>query len=438
MRFVWLVTTLVLAGTGCQSALDTERARRFFEREPRPEVPELVEVAEDEATLPVPGGLRATAGLLRRVPLRWDPVLDGDVAGYVVERAPGPEAAFQRVAVLPGRFRTLWIDEGSDLSAKPDRAAATPGLGDGASFRYRVRAFDSAGRLASPPSDPLTVTTAALPAPPEVLQVFSHLPRRVALAWEPSPDSTTAGYVVLRSPTTRGDFLPVGRVEGRFHTIFQDRNLGPLRVFYYQVASVNQAGAQGPPTPAERAVTKPEPLPPAGLALAAREVGRNVLTWRPNVEVDLAGYRLLRRRAGTEEWEEVATLDAGTTQVEDTAVAAGERIHYAVVAFDRDGLESEPSEPLEVESRAWGLRADRVGRDVHLRWDAEAQAPFESTRILLEGLRTRELGRVPSEGFVDRAPPAGRRRYRILGVRPDGAESPASATVEIRVPEEPG
>lgn len=417
---------------GCQTALDLERARSLFEFEERPAVPVLTEAPEP--TLPAPEGLRATSGELRRVPLRWDPVLDGDVAGYVVERAPTPEGPFERVAILPGRFRTAWMDRGSDLAAKPERQGRS-GLGDGERFIYRLRVFDDEGRLVSPPSEPASASTAAPPEPPPGLHVYSHLPRRVALAWEPSRDPTTAGYVVLRSPTVRGDYLAVARLDGRFETTFEDRNLGDLRVFYYRVASVNDAGAEGPPTEAERAVTKPVPLPPAGVALHTREVGRNVLAWRPNVEEDLAGYRLLRRREDQDEFEEVAVLPAVATRAEDRGVGVGETVVYTVVAFDRDGLESEPSDPIEVESRSWGLRAELRNGDVHLRWDPTAQAPFEATRILLEGFRTRELATVASEGFVDEDPSSGGRRYRLVGVHPDGRESPPSEPVEIEVPD---
>jgi hypothetical protein len=153
------------------------------------------------------------------------------------------------------------------------------------------------------------------------------------------------------------------------------------------------------------------------------------------VEEDLAGYRLLRRREGQDEFEEVAVLPAVATRAEDGGVGVGETVVYTVVAFDRDGLESEPSDPIEVESRTWGLRAELRDGDVHLHWDPTAQAPFEATRILLEGFRTRELARVASEGFVDEDPSSGGRRYRLVGVRPDGRESPPSEPVEIEVPD---
>ena len=82
-RAVALVLT-GLAGAGCAAL-------------PRPELrwpgsaksSELVVVEGSSVELPVPRDPRASSGELRRVPLRWDPVLTGDVAGYRVERAEG-------------------------------------------------------------------------------------------------------------------------------------------------------------------------------------------------------------------------------------------------------------------------------------------------------------------------------------------------------------
>ena len=63
-------------------------------------------------------------------------------------------------------------------------------------------------------------------------------------------------------------------------------------------------------------MTKPEPLPPLGLAVAGRRLGSNELVWEPNVEPDLAGYRLLRVRSNAEP-EVVATLPSDQTRASD-------------------------------------------------------------------------------------------------------------------------
>ena len=184
MRFAVLV--LVVAGFGCSTLLDVERAREVFRGTEEPTVPILVEAPALE--LPAPRGLRATSGQLRAIPLRWDPLLTGDVRGYVVERRNKKGGRFRRIGAVPGRFETRYVDRGDDLAPKRDSKGGRSDLGDGASYCYRVRTFDSGGQIAGAPDPDVCATTAWLPAAPSGLQAFSHQPREVALSWRAAPD----------------------------------------------------------------------------------------------------------------------------------------------------------------------------------------------------------------------------------------------------------
>lgn len=435
MRLRDLVVPLaLLAPLGCTTALDVERAREIFASGGAPEPPVLQE--RPAAELAGVDGLRAVSGLLREIPLRWDPVLEGDVGGYAVERALGEEGPFQRIAVLPGRFATTFTDRGKDLVAKHGAPSGAADLGDDRPYTYRVRAYDAAGHLAAATSPPVTARTAAPPEAPRGLTVWSHLPRMVALSWDPVEDPTVAGYVVHRSPSARGDFRPVARLQGTYETSWVDPGLGPLRVFYYRVAAVNAAGGEGRATGAERAVTKAEPLPPAGLHVAERRLGANLLAWDANVEPDVVGYRLQRHREDGEGWETVARTDAATRRAEDPAVGAGESVRYRVVVVDRDGLASDPSDPVEVESVDYGLVAEASPGTVRLRWDRAVQEGFREVRVLREGtFGESEVARVRESEFVHRdLEPGQHLRYRVIGVRPDGREAPPSRVVEVTVP----
>lgn len=420
---------------GCSTLLDVERARELFRDVEEPAIPLLVDAPA--AALPAPSGLRAISGQLRAVPLKWDPVFTHDVAGYLVERAKRMEDRFLRIAALPGRFETSYIDRGEDLAPKRGSKAVRSDLGDGALYYYRVRAFDSEGRVATEASTPVGASTAPVPIAPEGLRTYSHQPREVALTWRPSTDPTVAGYLVYRSPTLRGEFQQIARREGPFATDYVDRNLGALRVFYYRVSALNGAGGEGPATAAVRAVTKPEPLPPIRLRVEGQELGKNVLSWEPNVEEDIEGYRLLRRREGSDSDEVVAVVDAGVTRAEDREVGAGERLSYAALAFDSDGLESERSDAISVTSVAYGLSVQARDADVHLQWSEEVQEGFSEARILRLGtFGDREIGRSPTASFVDRdVKPGHRYRYVVILVREDGSEAPPSAVVEVEVPE---
>jgi fibronectin type 3 domain-containing protein len=425
----------VVVSLGCSTLLDVERARELFRGAEEPNIPVLVEI--HAAGLPAPEGLRAISGQLRSVPLKWDPLLTSDVCGYVIERAKEKEGPFQRIAAFPGRFENRYVDRGKDLA--PKRGSQQGGgtdLGDGARYRYRVRVFDFSGRIGAA-SAPISATTAPPPAPPEGLHTYSLQPREVALSWRPSLDPTVAGYLVYRSTAKQGEYLLIARLEGPFSTTYVDLGLGALRVFYYRVASENGARGVGEATPTVRAVTKPEPLPPIGLRLEAQQLGSNLLAWDPNVEKDVAGYRLLRMREDSDSKEIVAALEPDASGAEDREIGAGERLSYAVVAFDGDGLESGPSDPIEVESVGYGLRAEAQEGAIHLHWSPEVQEGFAAARVLRERtFGSDEIARVPEEGFVDREVKPGRRyRYLVILVREDGSEAPPSKVVEAIAPE---
>jgi len=409
---------------GCANNLDVDRARALFGYKAALPAPPLQETPASDLA-PV-DGLVARSGELRQIPLGWEPVLSGDVAGYAVERAPQLQGPFQRVGSVMGRFSTVWLDEGHPGD----------GLGDGASFYYRVRAFDSNGRLAPAPDASAAASTAPRPTAPEALRAYSQLPRRVALAWDPVNDPSVAGYSVQRSPAARGDFLVVAHISGRFRTTWVDRGLGDLRVFYYRIAAVNAAGGTGDATIPVRAVTKPEPLPPARLAVEEQSLGRNVLHWEPNVEPDVVRYHIFRRRSGATREKEIAVVDAAQTRAEDPDVGAGEPVFYSLQSEDADGLLSNRSAEIAVVSRGYELRAEPRGNGVALSWSREVQAGFASTRVLEVGRTgSLEIGRAHEAHFEQAGVGAGRTiRYQLVGVRRDGSKAPASEVVEVHVP----
>jgi len=431
-RLTLLLGTLAL--TACVSTLDIDRARRWLDMPPEPELPTFQQ--EARAALPAPGGLRATNGELRAVALHWEPLLGGDVGGYTIERAEKREGPFERIAAVPGHATTTFLDSGARELPSADGSPVRAELSDGETAFYRVRAFTPAGELAEAASEIVSATTAPVPAPPQGLRAYSHQPREVPLSWEASTDLLVVGYVVERSPTSRGPFEPLAQIEGRHQSAYLDRGLGDLRVFYYRVLAVNRAGGLGEPSKPVRAVTKAEPLPPIGLRVLAQRLGENELAWEPNVEPDLAGYRLLRIRGDGESTEVAASVAGDRTVAVDAELGADERVSYTIVARDRDGLESAAAEPIVVESEGYELAATVRSDGIHLEWNPRTAEGYHGARIFLRReLGQKELAFVKGSRHVHTdVKPGGRYRYTVVLERADASQAPTSSLVEIEVP----
>lgn len=414
--------------------------------------PETPLLAGESAALPAPEGLRATSGELRSIPLKWEPLLVGQVGGYVLERSASRDGPFERLAVIPGRLQTRYVDRDTlpgtatmlESTAHIDVAAAPPAqddaLGsnrdDGTTWFYRTRAYQPDGALALSASPVVTGTTAPPPGPPDDLRAYSRQPRNVPLSWRTSEDPLVSGYRVERSPTARGPYQLLAQIDGRHQTTYVDRGLGDLRVFYYRVTAVNPAGGLGQPTPPVQAVTKPEPLPPVALKAVEKRLGRNVLAWEPNVEPDIVRYRVIRTREDGES-EIVAAVAQDSTQVTDDAVGAGERVVYTVEAVDRDGLVSETADPIDVESESYGLSAHPKADGIHLEWNPRGDEGFHGANVSRIGvLRSTQLGFSSDGRFVDSDVEAGESyRYSVLLERDGETPAPRSQTLEVRVPD---
>jgi fibronectin type 3 domain-containing protein len=203
---------------------------------------------------------------------------------------------------------------------------------------------------------------------------------------------------------------------------------------------VNAAGGLGVATAEPvRAVTKPEPLPPIGLRTVEQRLGANTLAWDPNVEEDIVGYRLHRTLEGEDSSSLVASLIAHETTATDTAVAAGQWVSYTLVAIDRDGLESGPANPIEVESERYGLSAIVRPDGVHLKWKDRAEEGFRGGHVFRTAvLKNKNLGFSLGTSFVDtEARPGATYRYTVVLERTDQSLAPRSVPVEISIPKRP-
>ena len=163
----WLLCCVTLFAPGCRSI------ERFLA--PRVADVEIPLSFDRPADLLPPDHLEVRSSADRTIVLAWSPVLVGDVAGYAVLRALEPGGPFLPVGRTPSRFGTIYTDRGESEGA----------LGDGQKYYFRIHPYDPLGRVSRSHAS-VSATTEPVPETPKALTVYSNLPRRVVLTWDPS------------------------------------------------------------------------------------------------------------------------------------------------------------------------------------------------------------------------------------------------------------
>jgi predicted small lipoprotein YifL len=195
------------------------------------------------------------------------------------------------------------------------------------------------------------IRTRALPSPPGGLQAVAGN-AAIELVWAAPADNidgskpaTPKGYNLYRAD---GGGPPVRLNSDLIKDLhFADKSFEFDKAYVYTVRAAAEASDpfwESDDSAAARAEPKDvfAPATPAGLTSLAGPDFIS-LTWDPNPDKDLAGYRVWRRVEGQEEFQELTTAPIRETTFQDKSAGKGVRYEYAVTAEDALGNRSERS-----------------------------------------------------------------------------------------------
>jgi len=235
------------------------------------------------------------------------------------------------------------------LSAALTSGAAQP-------LVYTVELFNSVGRSAGPSNE---AVTAAGTAPPRVEDLRARAQSDgVVLSWIPTGRNETIRiHRVLDEKTTAPTQQTLefsGTDEGRV----LDRDAALDHTYAYTVQRVEKITMRGQTVEVGGPASKPmridardlfPPATPTGLQAVADPEARAIdLSWQPDAEADLAGYRVYRREAGTSAQPQRVSGDVeAAPSFHDTSAQPGHSYEYSVSAVDKDGNESPRSAGVE-------------------------------------------------------------------------------------------
>lgn len=298
-------------------------------------------------TLPPPiavEGLTATSQQPRSVPLSWRKSPESDVIRYEIERSESAEGPFTAIADIEDCTRTNYIDYGDEIGRRR-HASLTP-LKDAKRYFYRIRPVNVV-EVAGPWSATVDAETKPVPVTPSGLQASAGQARQISISWEANPEPDIVAYDVAGADDRDGSFRTLQRLDvttSPSSLTYSETPLAPDLTRYYRLRAVDGDDLEGEWSAPVAGTTKS--LPDAPQQVAYEWVDGNVhLSWQPSPQADVVRYRVLETRMlrGHNELQVVEEPSATLT-----ADDVGRRLRVVVTAIDVDGLESEPSEVVDV------------------------------------------------------------------------------------------
>ncbi len=254
----------------------------------------------------------SAAGGNAQISLSWDAV--SGAAEYYVYRAP--ESAiilFVRIA---------------DSTTITDTAYTDTGLTAGDSYRYVVRAVDSAGESAD--SNVVRVTVPTVPTAPANLRA-SVADTVVSLAWNAVGNATE--YRIYRAATANGTLTRIAGSTTITDTAYTDTGLTNGTAYRYTVRAFNGAGESPDSTEVTATPALQPPTAPANFSVVAGPLAA-LLSW--DAVAGATEYRVYRATTGNP-----ARIASGTTITDttytDTGLTSRTAYRYTVRAVNSAG-----------------------------------------------------------------------------------------------------
>ncbi len=263
----------------------------------------------------------------KKIKLLWSPHTDLRVNGYLIQRTTDKD--FVDVTVINNRLAAEYIDIG---------------LEDNTQYHYRIFAL-SGNNVKSQPSELLSAKTK--PAPPIPQGVFASfdLPKQVRISWQPSMQKDVVLYRVYRSVLGGISQEQIGEVPVPETSFIDKSEIDGVRYGYYVVAVDKDGLMSNFQKDAIIGGTLPAPEAPKIQSIRF-ENGKVAINWVAGDERSVQ-YTINKQEDGFFPKKE-RFISIPYTYFYDSEVVLGEKYLYNVIALDKNGLESVPSQTVSI------------------------------------------------------------------------------------------
>ena len=382
------------------------------------------------AAIPIINGLSAQGDMLREIRLVWNSADSPFINGYYVYRSTSENDNYKRI---------IKVSISHTASGNKIAYADKDGLQDTTRYFYRITAIEDPETETSP-SVTASAVTKGQPTTLRGFKAKSGLVKKIELTWPVSHHEDVEGYTIYVSKEKNGKYTLLKQIDGRaMHSFVHGGGFEKLddnATYYYSTRTFNKVNVESEPSETVSATTKPRPVKPSGLNGEALKVKEVPLAWQSNPENDIAVFHIYRS-AGSEEFSQTAKITGGTSY-QDKDLKDGATYRYKIRAEDKDGLLSDFSDAVSVQTKPKPQKPEGITGDIRtgnvvLSWkpgresDITHYVVYEKSFFGLQKIDT-----VKATSFSEAAPDKGKNKtYAVTSVDKDGLESEPSQEVTV-------
>lgn len=264
-------------------------------------------------------------GDITAIALEWDPNHDPSIAGYHIYRKlkEDSEAKFERIATIPDRFTSHYIDLHLPFETK---------------YLYHISAFNDQGLESLPSKDASTITRPTLRSV-VYFDSLDKLPRKAKLIWRPHNNGRVSSYIVERKTPAQKEWRQLASLEHRLSAEYIDTELEDNQVYLYRLRAVTFDEILSTPSDIVKIITKALPAPVEEVTITTDLPKTILMTWKAHEQQDIKEYRIYRSDSAEGSFE--LYKQTKKPSFTDHIQGHGKNYFYKITAADFDGLESQ-------------------------------------------------------------------------------------------------
>lgn len=268
----------------------------------------------------------------RTIKIIWSPHPNPSVDSYLVQRLD-KAGKFRTIKTIPHRLGVEYFDTN---------------LNDGQVYTYRIIARSHEG-IESKPSQGISVSTIPQPAPIENIQASTDLPRAIEITWKAAPDTQGVSRKIYKISYAREhdkSFKKIATTTQTSYTHKLQQEDDGVKISY-QVILLGDNGLEGRES-SSPATGSSLPKPSMPLNFRAQMLDNQAsLSWDTPTDERIQSF-VVYRKEGTIWAQSLRFSNITNNDFVDKEMQKGKKYRYSVVSVDSHGIESTPTQEIEL------------------------------------------------------------------------------------------